>query len=235
MGTMAECNFHLVKKAVSERDNTGRTRSKTVYYARLFSSRYPDGRARYEVTRSTGESNKATATKRATEMITNKEVICDVSRETLQSYIGEFWERTSDCVRNRQIDSGRTYSESYLDMNRSFVADYVLPWMRDHGIEHLHQITRETLKAWRLDLAEGKIVRTTTRRHSRPASSLSPITLNKIRQALWVPLQYATDEGMIPDHPGKTVGRIGEHEAKRNSLEQRANKVLTALQQKAQE
>ena len=135
MRVMSDSNSHLVKKTITERDDTGRPRTKSLYYARFFSSRYPDGRARYEITRSTGDSNKAAAFKRATEMLTNKEVVCDVSREGLQVFPGEFWDRSSDYIRNRQVDSGRTYAESYIEMNRRFIEEYVLPWMRDHEID----------------------------------------------------------------------------------------------------
>jgi len=155
-------------------------KSGTVYYV-AFLSDIP-GKKKYHSIKSTGVGNKALAHKIAQKMH-------PASTESL-GYFLDFWNpEKSEYLKSETIE-GRKKSTAYVAGNRSIIERYFLPYFEERGIKKLSDLNRQTLLAWRNHLFE---------------TGVGPRTINRVRTAVWVALQWAVDMEMLPHHPGAGV------------------------------
>jgi len=197
-----EPKYHLLKRHIGK---------KTVYHAGFLADTLNEnGKLHYTLTKSTGQTSKVASIATVKKWLEDGRIFA--SKDDVATYFTEFWNlEKSEYLRSQQIETGRSYSVTYVEGNCRRLENYFLPWLKAHGVTQLNQITRQVLTLWRNDLADGKIV--PERKDHKKAKALSPVTMNRIRAAAWVAIEYAVDQGLLPDHPGLRVKRISERGA----------------------
>ena len=173
------------------------------------------GRVKYRAMRSTGvearkgksggwtETSKAAARRVAQAMIDDGRVFA--SRDDLETFLLDFWTPgKSEYLRSKESE-GTTVSPTYCEGNVKKLKKYFLPWCKERGITKLSDLDRRNITAWRDWLYQ-----------KNKDSGITPTTQNKVRQALFVPLQWCVDMQMIPAHPGVGVKRVKEKTAERS-------------------
>jgi len=180
-------DYHLLKR----RDSKG----KPVFYLAVLSDVIgKNGKRKYSAVRSTGAGNEALARKLAQGMLMEGRILA--SKDTLRDFLISFWDADkSEYLRGKRAE-GVQLSSVYCADNQRRIECHFLPWFESRGLTRLSQLDRRLLSSWRNDLFEEE--------------KISPATVNKVRQAVWVALQWAADMEMIPDHPGKAVRRVHE-------------------------
>jgi integrase len=110
------------------------------------------------------------------------------------------------------------------------VEDYFLPYFEERNIKTIDQLNHQNLLEWRNALISGDVPvpgnRKKSSRGDKDKVELSPVTINKVRQAVWVGLTWAVDMGFLPAHPGARVKRVSERAQKQASREGRAAAIL---------
>lgn len=212
-----ERRYHLVKRKKG---------GKVVYYARFLGDGVDaKGNAVYLLTKSTGETSKVRARQIVQKWLT--EGLLFASTEGIRDYFIEFWDpKKSEYLRTKEVDSGRKISVSYCRNNQRLLEDYFIPYFEQRGIATIRDLNHNLLLQWRNDLATGQIKPARERAHGREPGPISAVHGNKIRQAAWVPLEWAVQEGKLPAHPGARVKRIAERQQVKASREKRAAAVL---------
>ncbi|GAB6089558.1 tyrosine-type recombinase/integrase [Spirochaeta dissipatitropha] len=205
---MAEARYHLNKRQL---------KGKSIYYARFIGDELDDrGRPKYKLTLCTNATRKSEAIKIAEKWLRDGTV--SDSRSDIIPYLAEFWQPDSEYIRTKEIDSGRTISPEYIRLNHRHLERFVIPWLERHHIRQLNQLDHNKLLKWRNDLISGKI---------KGAENLTTVSKNKVRQALWVALNWAVETGLLDKHPGARIKRANEHQENKASGMKRAHAVLT--------
>ena len=211
--------YHLTKR---------KQKGKVIYYARFYdeAQHIKGTKIFYTATKSTGETSKARARDIADKMI--KEGKGEGLKTNLETFLLDFWTPgKSEYLRSIETEQERQLSPIYCESNRSRIEHYFLPWMRAKGVTTLAQLNHSLLLSWRNDLAEGKILPPQEYRpHVKKFDSISRVGMNKIRQAVWVALGWATECGLLAYHPGAKVRKVGEAVQVKESQETRQSNML---------
>ena len=197
--------YHLIKRKAG---------GKIVYYARFVDEERTKahGKTVYRLTKSTGETSKTRARTIADSM--EREGVIFASPEALDTFLIDFWTPgKSEYLKSKEAEEGRTISVGYCYSNRKNIAKYFLPFIEARGIRTLRDLTPAVLESWRNSMAGQD-------------APVSKVTANKVRQAVWVALGYASDLGMIPTHPGVKVKRIKDTAEKAKARIVREGNIL---------
>ncbi len=158
-----------------------------------------------------------------------KEGITSTSKISLKEYFLNLWDPDkSEYLKSKQSETGRTYSKHYIYNNRLLIEDYFLPYFLNRKITTLEKLNHQNLLEWRNALSAGDIQPPSKRKNSSRKQDyiLSPASVNKVRQAVWVGLSWAVEMGILQSHPGLRVKRVSERKQKLASREKRANAIL---------
>ena len=198
--TMGE-GFHLLKR-------------KTSFYVGILDSvPGPKGKPRYKVMKSLKTLNRGLARKRAIAVMADTSLTS--SRDDLADLLLRFWTpEHSEYLKSRRAE-GKDISPLYCSNNRSWIERYFLPYFAERGITTLNKLDRRTLYAWRDDLFAR-----------RESLGISPSTINKVRQAVMVALEWAVDMEMISVNPMARVKRVAEKPAVREIFEREHLKAI---------
>lgn len=153
----------------------------------------------------------------------------------LRDFFMDLWDPDkSEYLRSRQAETGRTYSNNYIYYSRRSIEDYFLPYFESKGIQTLDKLTHKNLLEWRNALLAGEVPLPPKRQKSKREDivQLSPVTVNKVRQAVWVGLNGAVEMGYIKSHPGSRVKRVSERQQKLSAREVRAKAILEIAEAK---
>jgi integrase len=188
--------YHLIKRKLKD--------GKTYYHAAFLSEeRGKNGRPRYRAVENTGievslgKNKKPTKqgllnAGRAAEAMLKKGTVLS-SRDNLEEFLLDFWNETkSEYLRSRYAETGRRYAESYLHYNLDVIQRYFLPYAKKANVKTLKDVTPIFLERWRNHIVD----------------IVGSRTVNKARQAVWVPLRYAVNRKMIPVHPGEGIRAV---------------------------
>lgn len=153
----------------------------------------------------------------------------------LRDFFMDLWDPDkSEYLRSRQAETGRTYSNHYIYNSRHSIEDYFLPCFESRGIQTLDKLTHKNLLEWRNALLAGEVPLPPKRQKSKREDivQLSPVTVNKVRQAVWVGLNWAVEMGYIKSHPGSRVKRVSKRQQKLSAREVRAKATLEIAEAK---
>jgi integrase len=161
--------------------------------------------------------------------------IVSISRSSLREYFLDLWNpEKSEYIKSKQAETGRIYSKHYIYNSQLLIEDYFLPYFENLKITTLDQLNHQNLLEWRNALTSGEVKPSVKRKNSsrKESNRLSPASVNKVRQAVWVGLSWAVEMGMLPAHPGTRVKRVSERKQKLASREKRANTILEIVEAK---
>lgn len=201
-------DYHLLKR------NTKKDGSSTYYVGVLSDQLDKNGRRKYRLMRSLKTGNKALARKRALEVLNDPSL--NASTDSIREYLLDFWTPDrSEYLRSKRAE-GREVSPEYAANSKSLIRRYFLPYLESNGITKLNQLDRRTLYVWRDDLYAHceKLVDREGKLHS-----VAPSTINKVRQAVAVALEWAADMELLPTKPMARVKRVAEKPAQRAIFE----------------
>ena len=117
----------------------------------------------------------------------------------IEAFLTSFWTPGKSEYLNSKVSEGDAISPRYCESNRTKLEKYFLPWCKDNGITKLVDLNRRNITRWRDWL-----------RMNNDDGGISRSTQNKVRQALFVALQWAEHMDLIPEHPGLGVKRVKE-------------------------
>lgn len=134
----------------------------------------------------------------------------------LAAYLDSFWDyENSEYVRSKRAE-GRDISPDYIRSNRQLVWKYFLPYMKHRKIESLADLNKKVLLEWRNHLFEhGRLnlpgnVETDDKGNPIEPRTITPVTINKVRQAVHVALEHAEAIDLIPVNPMRSIKRVHE-------------------------
>lgn len=136
----------------------------------------------------------------------------------LADYLTEFWTYdTSPYVKAKKRRTGREISPKYVNNNLAWVKRYFLPYMAYKRVESLSDLSKKVLWDWMEHLAEhgrlklpGEVLETDENGKPIEPGTISPTTINKVRQAVHVALEHADKLDLIPFNPMSAVDKLME-------------------------
>jgi len=215
MVTFMEENYHLLKRR-TKKDGS------YVYYVGVLGNELDKrGRRKYAVVRSLKTANKALARKRAAEVFNDEGLRS--STDNVGEFLKRFWTPGQSEYLRGKATEGREVSPDYAANSKALIEHYFLPYLEANGVTALNQLDRRTLYAWRDDLFAR---REKLKREDGTTYSISAATINKVRQAVNVALEWAVDMEMLPANPMARVKRVAEKPAQRAIFEREHLKLL---------
>lgn len=194
-----DVEYHLIKR---------KNGKQTVYYAGFLDDLIGKNKHRkYKAVRSLKTGNKVLAQKRVAQLIADGSVFS--SKSGLKDFLLDFWDPEKSEYLKGKAAEGQSMSTAYIANNHALLSRFVIPWFTARGITTIAKLTRPAILAWRNELFEKRGV---DKEHSRPISTR---TINTARQALYVPLSWACDMGLLPYHPGQGVKPVSDKPAER--------------------
>lgn len=195
-------DYHLVKRKLKGRHN--------YYLAILDTKRGKNGRPKYKAMKSLETGNKALARKKAQEILDEGSILS--SKDSLSQYLKDFWTpEKSEYIRTKKAE-GRNISPFYCHNNLKLIEKYFLPFYDEIGVTKLSELNRQNLLEWRNLLNEKGNLDGGKKR-------ISAATQNKVRQAVWVALEWAVFMGLLPYHPGNGIKRVKETTSEKQIFE----------------
>jgi len=136
----------------------------------------------------------------------------------LADYLIEFWTyETSPYVKAKKRRTGRNISPKYVNNNLGWIKRYFLPYMAHRRVESLSDLSKKVLWDWMEHLAEhgrlklpGEVLETDADGKPIEPGTISPTTINKVRQAVHVALEHADKLDLIPLNPMSAVEKLRE-------------------------
>lgn len=220
-----DANFHLLKR----KNRAG----EQIYYVGILAD-LPgkNGRPRYVAVRSTGIKCHTKAGKlskkaeddarKAARRMLSEDPSLFASKDEMRKFLLTLWTPgESEYIRSKHAE-GRSISPDYCANNRQLIETYFLPYFEDRKLSRLSDLNRQNLLQWRNYLYEHQRLKAPY--YDEQGQKVEPrkitaATQNKVRQAVWVALQWAVDIGLLPFHPGQGVGRVHTQPKERQIFE----------------
>lgn len=191
-------DYHLLKRK--------RKKGHVWYIGILSDMRDANGRRKYAAMQSLQTGDKSLARKRAQAVLNDGTLVA--SKDNIERFLVDFWTEGESQYLKSKAAEGKTMSPVYVSNCRAAIKRYFLPYFAARSITKLNELNRRNLTEWRDDLFAR-----------RKETGISPTTMNKVRQAVAVALEWATDMDMLPVNPMARVRRVAESPVERAIFE----------------